>query len=647
VPQKPGRHRLTHRPNGPNLSLVGALAVAGASLALILPAGSLGIQGSDAPSAAPSISLVASPGAVFAGEDALVSVVVAGEGDGGGQATLSILILLPPGAVLASVDAPAGGCSGTGPVTCEVADPGPGSESTLALGVSLTVAGPAAFSATVEGPGGSSADASVSVTGPSCTAIGTQGPDVLAGGDGDDVVCGLGADDDLAGGSGNDILVGGSGVDAASFEEADEPVTASLATGSSTGQGSDVLRGIENLVGSSRDDRLAGDAGRNSLAGGGGRDTVDFSAGSASVRVDLGAGEASGQGLDLVTGFEQVIGTPFGDLLIGTAGANKLEGRGGDDTLVGLGGSDEVIGGSGRDTASFAGATTGVTADLQAGSATGQGADRLEGIEGLSGSAQDDRLLASAGSNLLLGLGGADVLDGGEGADELEGGPGPDSLIGGAGIDTLIGGAGIDGCAQGVGSGSKVGCEALPLAEGAGLVVFEPTGSLIGVGFHESLFATAATMRPMGRLIRNANPGKFSPPPATDGPGYVVMGPRGRPSPATTAIDVVLPSRGAALSPVTGRVVVVRPYLLYCQFRDWQVAIEPVGRPDLRVMVLHMGSVQVHVGQRVAASVTVLGTAWTNDAVGSQENLYFPDQYPHIHVEIEEEAAVPIPGCPL
>ncbi len=52
------------------------------------------------------------------------------------------------------------------------------------------------------------------------------------------------------------------------------------------------------------------------------------------------------------------------DLLNGGGGADTLDGGDGNDTLIGGAGADALIGGAGNDTASYADATAGVTADL-------------------------------------------------------------------------------------------------------------------------------------------------------------------------------------------------------------------------------------------------------------------------------------------
>ncbi len=81
--------------------------------------------------------------------------------------------------------------------------------------------------------------------------------------------------------------------------------------------------------------------------------------GAAGVIVDLAAGEAIdgfGDG-DMLVGIENVIGTErdqagmpgVGDILLGDGGANRLEGLGGNDRLDGRGGDDELASGAGSD----------------------------------------------------------------------------------------------------------------------------------------------------------------------------------------------------------------------------------------------------------------------------------------------------------
>ncbi|MEM8837421.1 MAG: DUF5801 repeats-in-toxin domain-containing protein [Pseudomonadota bacterium] len=165
-------------------------------------------------------------------------------------------------------------------------------------------------------------------------------------------------------------------------------------------------------------------------------------------------------------GVDIIIGTEDIDLLVGGAEDDILRGNGGDDILEGGAGDDSLDGGSGEDTASFATSPDGVTVDLAAGTATGQGEDTLEDIENVFGSVNDDTLLGDGGENILAGSfgndeisgrGGNDTLFGGFGADDLNGNGGSDELFGGFGADNLSGGGGADDLFGGAGADDLFG----------------------------------------------------------------------------------------------------------------------------------------------------------------------------------------------
>src|SRR5437016_5809360 len=87
-----------------------------------------------------------------------------------------------------------------------------------------------------------------------------------------------------------------------------------------------------------------------------------------------------------------ISGTSGNDVIVGTPHRDVIAAYGGDDLIDGAGGNDIICGGQGTDTATYASAPAGVTVDLAAGTATGNGSDRLTGIENVVGSPYSDTL---------------------------------------------------------------------------------------------------------------------------------------------------------------------------------------------------------------------------------------------------------------
>lgn len=269
---------------------------------------------------------------------------------------------------------------------------------------------------------------------------GGAGDDTIAGGDGDDTLYGDAGADTVRGGAGNDMLFGGTGNDRLFG-----------------GDGNDILSdaggdGQDSFNGEAGDDVLLGSVGADTYDGGLGVDTVDFTASSVAVRVNLSSAEVKllaanrGAGGDAegdtyaVGTIENVTGGAGDDLLMGSADANILVGGAGHDELTGGAGNDELRGDAGS--------------DILQGDA---GNDTLQGgidNDELRGGAENDTLSGDDGDDKLYGDDGIDTLNGGAGNDELTGGAGADTVFGGAGNDTINlmlsgedlvdGGAGID-----------------------------------------------------------------------------------------------------------------------------------------------------------------------------------------------------------
>ena len=182
---------------------------------------------------------------------------------------------------------------------------------------------------------------------------GNQGNDRLFGGDGFDT---------LLGQQGNDALDGGAGsFDVASYLFAENPdgVSASLASGTATGEGEDTLARIESLQGSLQDDELVGGPtfnvfypmeGDDSVVSSGAPDLVSYVFSDRRVVVDLLFGTATGEGADSLVDLSSAQGSNFGDQISGNLAENSLFGEKGGDTLSGSLADDLLDGGGGTDT---------------------------------------------------------------------------------------------------------------------------------------------------------------------------------------------------------------------------------------------------------------------------------------------------------
>lgn len=137
----------------------------------------------------------------------------------------------------------------------------------------------------------------------------------------------------VEGGSGNDQLTGGSMSDTLFGDNGNDVISA--------GAG---------------DDYIDGGWGSDRLDGGAGDDTLSFALSYCGVRVELAAGLAfDGGAWDRVSGFEGVVGSRFGDVIIGNGRGNYLRGLSGDDEIRGGGGADVIRGDPGDDVLSGGG----------------------------------------------------------------------------------------------------------------------------------------------------------------------------------------------------------------------------------------------------------------------------------------------------
>ena len=127
--------------------------------------------------------------------------------------------------------------------------------------------------------------------------------ELLVGGDGADQIFAGDGFDRIDGGAGDDTLDGGPGQDRVSYEERERPVAVDLAAGTGGEDGEhDALAAIEDVVGGSAADRIAGDRGPNELTGGEQGTARDFVSGRGGADRLTGYRVRGGRGPDRLDG---------------------------------------------------------------------------------------------------------------------------------------------------------------------------------------------------------------------------------------------------------------------------------------------------------------------------------------------------------
>ena len=275
------------------------------------------------------------------------------------------------------------------------------------------------------------------------TIVGTDGDDTLVGTPADDVIVGYGGDDTIRGLGGNDRLCGRAQSDRVFGGAGDDQ----LGSGSGHdrlfgGLGEDLLKspseetaGIGNfpviaMYGGPGNDWLEGGVAQEVMAGGSGNDrivggdgdtwdTLSLSSAPGPMVVDLGAGTATGQGDDSVTGIERVDGSRFADSLIGGDDPASLFGGYGDDRIEITQGSESFASGDvGND---FLVIRTGeLPADDPSDLLWPSSISGGDGDDTLRGSEFGDDIYGGPGDDFLDGRGGVDLGDGEEGTDRCE-----------------------------------------------------------------------------------------------------------------------------------------------------------------------------------------------------------------------------------
>jgi len=181
---------------------------------------------------------------------------------------------------------------------------------------------------------------------------GNQGNDTLLGGWGLDFLLGEAGNDRLDGGGG--IFDRASFFFSAAPVAADLNTGIATGEGSDTMANIEDLEGSQlgdTLVGNAIENFFFPLGGDDTVTGGDGFDLVSFFGAPAPVNANLTTGVATGDGTDTLVTIEDLVGTEHlaGDDLTGDANQNLLLGGEGDDRLFGMDGDDYLDGGSETD----------------------------------------------------------------------------------------------------------------------------------------------------------------------------------------------------------------------------------------------------------------------------------------------------------
>ena len=149
------------------------------------------------------------------------------------------------------------------------------------------------------------------------------------------------------------------------------------------------------------------------------------------------------------------------------------------------------------------------------------------------------------------------------------------------------------------------------------VTIMAPASVIEYAGFHQSMHPGAQGMTPSD----------------TTSIPITTMPSRNRDTHPQGAVDIPVHPLVPITAPVTGRVLRAGNYVLYCMYRDGYVVIEPEGRPDLEVKILHVQDVSVRAGDWVTPADQIAARA-TPFPFRSQVDGYTAEpSWPHVHIE--------------
>lgn len=303
------------------------------------------------------------------------------------------------------------------------------------------------------------------------TVVGSTNNDTFFGSTGIDSFLSGGGQDSFVGSLGDDYFSGNEGgvaaglsdysqlKDAAGSAISDAKLVLDIESQSAivtttSGDFTDTLVSVKNVIATNNDDTLTGSTADNSLYGLDGNDTfiatdgndtydggdglgdwADYSAATTQIKIDLDTGSTS-KGIngsnDGLNSIENVATGSKNDKIVASTADNIIIANAGDDSITSNDGTNIFYGNDGIDTIAYDFEDTGRGVNVNLANSTATNAynktDTLSNFENVVGSANADTILGNDLNNSIIGGAGNDTITGGAGSDTLLGASGDDTF---------------------------------------------------------------------------------------------------------------------------------------------------------------------------------------------------------------------------
>lgn len=172
-----------------------------------------------------------------------------------------------------------------------------------------------------------------------------------------------------------------------------------------------------------------------------------------------------------------------------------------------------------------------------------------------------------------------------------------------------------------------------------------PCEVLVDIAFHQASFSYATHLKTRlpttatDSAAKKRGTGRTAATSVADESGWLTGSVlrlwRDRPGKPDSAADVGAPAGSPVLAPVSGTVLLVKPYKLYSKYDDVQIHIRPEGHDDLDLVLIHVTDLRVKAGDVVEGGVTQVGAVRKlSNRMRLQLSDFVPGDGDHTHVQL-------------